>query len=74
MFGDGAVVWLEDAQTVHQLDIAGTMVWACLEQPGTAEEVAGRVAELVDAPGDVVQRDVRNFLETMRDRLLVVTA
>ena len=71
--GDEVVVWLGSDRTLHHLDRSGALVWAHLEHPTTAGEVARRVSDQVGQHTELVRRDVLDFLADLVQRSLLVT-
>jgi coenzyme PQQ synthesis protein D (PqqD) len=61
-----------DNPEVVELWGTGLLLWAALVEPVTADELASDLAALVDAPLDVVARDVREALADLVRRGVVM--
>jgi hypothetical protein len=53
--------------TFYVLGELESFIWEMLSSPATSREVAAAVSDAYDAPYDQVERDVRNFLQSMID-------
>jgi len=60
-----------DDSEVVELWGTGTLLWTALAEPVTLDELALALAAVVDAPPDVVARDVRGALTDLVNRRVV---
>ena len=58
-------------QRVFSLNSVGRMLWACLEQPKTLNELVSSVVEQFDVESGQAQDDVDDFLNQLSIRHLV---
>ena len=63
--GDGLALLHHASGTFFVLDEVGSFIWRRLANPVTAEDLAEAVKEAYDAAPDQVDRDVRDFVESM---------
>ncbi len=73
--GDRAIVYDPDSGAATILNPTGSLLWGCLAEPSTEDElvaaVKSRFAGVEDA---VARRDVFNFLGSLKTAALVVSA
>jgi hypothetical protein len=63
-----------DLDSVYTLNAVGAVVWAALEEPRTAGEIADRVAAEFEVGQDVARADVVHFLKTLLEEGMVEEA
>jgi hypothetical protein len=70
---DDELVLLDvEAGTYFALNEVGAKVWELCDGARTVEQLLEIIGEEFDAPGDVIERDVRGLLEDLgSDRLVV---
>ena len=61
-----------DLPEVVELRGTGLLLWAALVEPATADELGADLAAVLDAPVDVVARDVRAALDELVRRRVVI--
>ena len=62
-----------DDHTMHRLDEVGSMIWEALEEPRTAEALAGRICAAYAVERPVALEDARRFLAELQARGLVAS-
>ena len=67
---DGAAVLDLHRGTISTLNGTGAIVWACLEKGDKVYDIVADLAANCDAPLEVVDRDVHNFLSTLKTHRL----
>lgn len=60
-----------ELDSVYTLNPVGAAIWAELEEPRTAEALAGRVAFDFEVALDVARADVSRFLETLLEEGMI---
>lgn len=70
--GEAVVIDLGKGRTIG-LNPAGSLVWSLLETNDEAA-IAGEVARQFETSAETARKDVREFLDAMRDQGLVVEA
>jgi hypothetical protein len=60
-----------ELESVYTLNAVGAVVWAELEEPRTADEIAGRVAGEFEVAVDAARSDVTRFLETLLEEGMI---
>lgn len=70
--GQGAVVLQLESGGYHGLNAMGSYMWGVIGDEPTLEELITRVRDHVTDPPDHLEEDVISFVETLRDRELVV--
>jgi len=68
---DEAVLLDLKTGTYFGLDPMGTRMWHLLEENGSLQLVAQRITEQYDVTADVCERDLREFVERLREKGLV---
>lgn len=70
---EGGVLLHLDTGQYHGINSLGVLIWRLLDgAPRTAPAIVAELAGRVEAPPDVLQRDVSRFLAELRERDLVV--
>lgn len=73
--GDGLALLHHASGKFFVLDEVGSFIWKLLAVPVTADEVADAVKRAYDAAPEDVDRDIRDFVQSMVDtRLFEVEA
>lgn len=69
---DGAVILDTKRGKISTLNPAGAYVWQALERGERVEAIAADLARETGEQVEILQRDVQNFIETLREQHLLV--
>ncbi|WP_322890483.1 MULTISPECIES: PqqD family protein [unclassified Yoonia] len=73
--GDAAFLWLPGRQTVWRMNALALAVWTMLEIPGSAQDLAGVLADhFTDQDPDTLTADVNALLQGLAKAALIETA
>jgi hypothetical protein len=65
---DGAAVLDTRQGTITTLNLTGAFIWQALERGESEDTIAARLATETGASGDIVARDVRDFVAALREQ------
>ena len=68
---DGAAILDARRGTISTLNVTGAYVWRELERGESVEHIVASLARETEMPIDVVEPDVRTFVEVLRGRDLL---
>lgn len=69
---DGAVLLHIDSGTYHGVNPVGARIWDLLESPRSPDEIGDALASEFEVEREVVDQDVEEFLEGLRERELIL--
>ena len=70
-FDGETVIYHRGTGDVHRLDSIGAIVWRCLDGQSTVDELVGDLSTSFEVDRSVVQSDVAELLERLRDAFLL---
>lgn len=68
---DGAVILDTQLGTISTLNTTGAYIWQALERGDSSETIATNLAHETGEQLDLVEQDVRQFIESLRERKLL---
>lgn len=70
---DEAVLLDLDSQSYFGLDPVATVIWEEISENKTEEEIVDRIIREFEVGADVAKRDLRQFLQKLKDEKLIVS-
>ena len=74
MGDDGGLVVVPSEAAVQVLNAVGSKIYGMLDGSRSEEEIVEAVVQEYDIPEDIVRRDLRRFLQELKDEKMLATA
>lgn len=72
--GDETVILHVGSGTYFGLDPVGTRIWTLIETPQSVESLTKLLLSEFDVPANILEADIRTFLEDLHEHGIVIAA